>query len=234
MYMDKEICVLPMLCETYNQISQNAYKEYVDVITYLKSLEHDVWDCCEHTIEQNVNFTLAMQKRQISAITAIVFQALAVEAFINLFGAQRIGEATFYTQYECRGTTTLEKLKKICKNFLHQPYPTQDKAYSMLTSLLHKRDAIVHTKPRSIAINGTPISYDDFMSQSEYVYKNIDEEIESYEKLKRIMAALEGKKKDLIEENLDSILNILNDNISHMYYKVIFGCNDTSTPPVTS
>lgn len=234
-YMKKEISVLPMLCETYNEISQQAYKEYIEAITYLKSLGLDVWDYCDHTKEQNEKYTSAMHKREKSAITAIVFQALAVEAFINLFGAQRIGEATFYTQYECRGSTTLGKLKKISKEFLHKPYPTEDKAYSMLTSLLNKRDYIVHTKPKAVTINGEPIDYDDFMSQTEYIYKNIDGELECYEKLKRSMASLEGKDRDLIQENLENTLNVICDNISYIYYKTIFGGHDiTSTSPTTS
>ena len=234
-YMKKEISVLPMLCETYNEISQQAYKEYIEAITYLKSLGLDVWDYCDHTKEQNEKYTSAMQKREKSAITAIVFQALAVEAFINLFGAQRIGETTFYTQYECRGSTTLGKLKKISKEFLHKPYPTEGKAYSMLTSLLNKRDSIVHTKPKAVTINGEPTAYDDFMSQTEYIYKNIDGELECYEKLKRSMASLEGKERDLIQENLEKTLDVFSDSISYIYYKTIFGGHDiTSTSPTTS
>ena len=234
-YMKKEISVLPMLCETYNEISQQAYKEYIEAITYLKSLGLDVWDYCDHTKEQNEKYTSAMQKREKSAITAIVFQALAVEAFINLFGAQRIGETTFYTQYECRGSTTLGKLKKISKEFLHKPYPTEGKAYSMLISLLNKRDSIVHTKPKAVTINGEPIDYDDFMSQTEYIYKNIDGELECYEKLKRSMASLEGKERDLIQENLENTLNVICDNTNnYIYYETIFGGHDiTSTSPTT-
>lgn len=72
------------------------------------------------------------------------------------------------------------------------------------------------------------------MSQTEYIYKNIDGELECYEKLKRSMASLEGKEMDLIQENLENTLNVFRDNISYIYYKTIFGGHDiTSTSPTT-
>ena len=87
----------------------------------------------------------------------------------------------------------------------------------MLTSLLKKRDLIVHTKPRTVSIDGEAISYEEFMSQTEYIHKNICEEIKSYENLKRKLAMLEGKEIDLIQENYQELIKCLSDNIK--YYR---------------
>lgn len=209
----------PMLCETYNKISQQAYEEYSELIIYQKSLGCAYWDFLEHTEEENAKYMSAMQDRERSALTAIVFQALAIESFVNLFGVQRIGEEVYYSEYETKGSTTLGKLKKICKEFLKKPYPTNDKDYSTLTSLLKKRDLIVHTKPRTVSIDGEVISYEEFMSQTEYIHKNICEEIKSYENLKRKLAMLEGKEIDLIQENYQELIKCLSDNIIEMILK---------------
>lgn len=226
---------LPMLCETYNEISQKAYKDYLEAVHYLKSLGCAHWDMLDHTAEENEKYTEAMQQREKSAITAIVFQALAVEAFVNLYGAQRVGEDKYYADYESKDApakerTTEGKLKKICKEYLNKPYPTNDKAYSRLISLLNKRDSIVHTKPRAVIIDGEHVSYDDFMSQTEYIYKNIDEELESYENLKENMRQLEGKEHDLIEENFYGLYNGIKDNFEEMLSKALFGNREVTTP----
>ena len=221
--MSIETKTFPMLCETYNKISQQAYEEYTESIIYLKSLGCAYWDFLEHTEEENAKYMSAMQDRERSALTAIVFQALAIESFVNLLGVQGIGEEVYYSEYETKGSTTLEKLKKICKEFLKKPYPTNDKDYSMLTSLLKKRDLIVHTKPRTVSIDGEAISYEEFMSQTEYIHKNICEEIKSYENLKRKLAMLEGKEIDLIQENYQELIKCLSDNIIEMIFKATVG-----------
>ena len=120
--MSIETKTFPMLCETYNKISQQAYEEYTESIIYLKSLGCAYWDFLEHTEEENAKYMSAMQDRERSALTAIVFQALAIESFVNLLGVQRIGEEVYYSEYETKGSTTLEKLKKICKEFLKNLY----------------------------------------------------------------------------------------------------------------
>ena len=115
--LKKEISVLPMLCVTYNEISQQAFLEYTKAEAYLKSLGLTCWDYLSHSKCENDNYHHATCQREKSAITAIVFQALAVEAFVNLYGAQKIGEEVFYSKYETKGTSTLEKLKKIFYKF---------------------------------------------------------------------------------------------------------------------
>ena len=143
----------PMLCENYNGMSQSFFSQYKDVNTYLRSLGTENWDYLEHSPEENQRFNEAHTMRLNSALAAVVFQALAVEAFINLYGAQKIGEEKYYSEYELKGVTTTKKIKRICSETLGQPYPTNDRAYSRLISLLEKRDRIVHTKPRALKID---------------------------------------------------------------------------------
>lgn len=212
-----------MLCENYNGMSKCFFQQYKDAESYLKSLNCGFWDLLDHTQDENEKYFEALSLRYHSALAAIVFQALAVEAFVNLYGAQQIGEDTYYAEYEKKGATTESKIKKICTEHLKSRYPTSDKSYARLMSLLIKRNDIVHTKPRSVTIDGSPIAYDEFMSQTEYIFKDIDEEMQSYDILKCNLMKLEGKEKDIIQENIEVQQHTMLEQISEMYSKALFG-----------
>ena len=215
--------LFPMICENYNEMSKNFYSQYKEAVNYLQSLNGTSWDYFAHTNEENEKYNSARSLRYHSAIAAIVFQALAVEAFINLYGAQRIGEEKYYTEYEKRGSTTEDKIKKICRDYLKSDYPTNDKAYSRLISLMQKRDAIVHTKPHPVIIDGTPVSYDAFMSQTEFVFKNLDDEILSYDDLKSNLMKTEKKETDIIQELTGMTQSAIQQQITAMYSKGLCG-----------
>lgn len=212
-----------MLCEDYNNISKSSFAKYKEAEDYLKSLNCSSWDHFEHAPEENKKFEEAYSLRYHSALTATVFQALAVEAFINLYGAQRLGEKTYYTEYEKKGATIEGKMKKICSEYLESQYPTNDKAYSRLISLMKKRDKIVHTKPNSVAIDGTRVSYDDFMSHVNFIYKDLDEEIMSYDILKKNLMKIEGNEIDLIQESTNMIQNAISEKIIEMLNNGLIG-----------
>ena len=108
--------VYPMLCENYNGMSQSFYAQYKDAERYLKSMKCDDWDILSPATDETEKYVTAQSMRLHSAIAAIVFQALAVEAFVNLYGAQKVGDEAFYSKYDFKGATTLSKLKAICKH----------------------------------------------------------------------------------------------------------------------
>lgn len=114
-------------------------------------------------------------------------------------------------------------MKKICSEYLESQYPTNDKAYSRLISLMKKRDKIVHTKPNSVAIDGTRVSYDDFMSHVNFIYKDLDEEIMSYDILKKNLMKIEGNEIDLIQESTNMIQNAISEKIIEMLNNGLIG-----------
>ena len=81
----------------------------------------------------------------------------------------------------------------------------------------------VTTSLKSVWARERAISYEEFMSQTEYIHKNICEEIKSYENLKRKLAMLEGKEIDLIQENYQELIKCLSDNIIEMIFKATVG-----------
>jgi len=197
----------PMLCENYNYLSQNFYRQYKDAKEYLLSLNTETWDYLSHTPEENQHYNDANSMLLNSAIAAVVFQALSIEAFINLYGAQKIGEEKYYGNFEKKGATTIDKIKQVCLEVSKQNYPTATRAYEHLRSLLKKRDRIVHTKPRSLnfsCIDDSANNIMDFFEQTDFVYADIDEEMQSYENLKKTLCLLDGSAKDLISENIEA------------------------------
>lgn len=216
--------VYPMLCENYNGMSQSFYAQYKDATEYLKSLKCDSWDLISHTYDENEKYCTAQSMRLHSAIAAIVFQALSIEAFVNLYGTQKVGNDTFYSKYDFKGATTLGKLKDICKDVLGKPYPTGNKAYSRLVSLMDKRNDIVHTKPHPVSIVPTSEvpNYSELMYQTEFVFKDIDDEMLSYSTLKETLMVLEGEETDFIQENYNETMDACNKAAAEMFTKALF------------
>lgn len=197
----------PMLCENYNYLSQNFYGQYKDAKEYLLSLDTETWDYLSHTPEENQHYNDANSMLLNSALAAVVFQALSIEAFINLYGAQKIGEEKYYGNFEKKGATTIDKIKQVCLEVTKQKYPTNTRAYEYLRSLLKKRDQIVHTKPRSLnfsCIGDSTNNITDFFEQTDFVYADIDKEMQSYENLKKTFCLLDGSAKDLVSENIEA------------------------------
>lgn len=216
--------VYPMLCENYNGMSQAFYAQYQEATAYLKSLKCKSWDFLSHTTEENDSYNEANSMRLHSAVAAVTFQALAIEAFVNLYGAQKVGDNVFYEKYDHKGATTLGKLKGICKDVLSKNYPTNGKAYSRLVSLMDKRNDIVHTKPHPIPIIPTSEvpNYSELMYQTEFVFKNIDDEMLSYGTLKETLMVLEGKETDFIQENYNEAMDACSKAVAEMFTNALF------------
>ncbi len=211
----------PILCENYNEISLSFYDKYrAGVGKYRGS--GCIWDFNEHTPEENYDYINTRRDTYNSAFGAIVFQAIAVEAFVNLFGVYRLGDKVFYSDIEKHGATTSDKLKNIYKRLYGNNYPTNTVEYNRLKSLLSKRNRIVHTKPKALSMQdeATTPNYSVFMEQVDFIFSNIDEEMKSYETLKRTIKELEKKECDLIQEIYKEIDQAVNERITSMINSV--------------
>lgn len=212
---------LPMLSENYDKMSQGFFDQYTEATNYLKSLGCTYWNIPDHTKEENAQYFKAMSMRFHSALAAIVFQALAIEAYVNYYGVHRVGEKVFYQSYESKVSrkSTKDKLKLICKEILKKPYPTDCVEYSRLVELLKDRDRIVHTKPRAIPLDGNEVfpNYEQIMGQYNFIYDHIEDKMKSYSILKKNLAKLDGSNEDLIERNLTQYLEATQNAIEIMF-----------------
>lgn len=162
------------LCEQYNGLAQSFYQQYLDAK------------------EQKRDAMCLLQ----SAICAVVFEAFAIEAYVNFFGAYTMGDDEFYKNFESgeRGKrySTIEKMKLFCKGENKKSYPTGGMHFSILKGLLSKRDKLAHSKPRAHTLHKDDSSDSDYlvmMSEISFVYDNLDKEMNLYAEVKSNMSA---------------------------------------------
>ena len=94
-------CYLP-LCEQYASMAKLFYFQYNQ---YRENAESG-----------DLSASIAMEQ---AAICAIIFQALAVESYVNLFGSVVLGDDVFRCRYESEinkkhRASTIDKIKNIC------------------------------------------------------------------------------------------------------------------------
>lgn len=148
-----------------------------------------------------------------NAVAATVFQALAIEAYINLLGMYSMGEEEYYRRFEKKPPT--EKLKKIC-NFIGRSYP-KDHLSQIRAFFDDKRNPLAHEKPRFFPVEVKPFdvmhpekSYEDieeFFREDNYLYSNIGAEKNLYRELQDHVKTVRNAEKELIEEIQEKQLN---------------------------
>lgn len=206
------ITIYPSFCEQFERLAQNFYSQYrlaLECPSVEKS--YDYLDSPELFVQQMKVDNL----KETSAICAIVFESLAIEAYVNFWGASILGDEIFFSKYEPQKNSaasgsakthlksTLEKMKYICKTEFDKPYPTNGSHYSRLKNLFLKRDKLVHNKPRGYLIELAPFNYDspelafadytDVLNQINFIYDGIDDELKLYEEVKSNLEICSGK-----------------------------------------
>lgn len=215
-----------ILCEDFEGMAQEHYRAYCQA--------KQEYDPSVHTNIFSGNI-LPAKKMQWSACSAVIFEAIAIEAYVNLLGAYLIPDR-YYIDYEGKkpiidDRTTLGKLKALCKREIGKCYPTNDHAYTIMDNLFHKRNQIVHTKPSAYSFGITPFDYRNiegsyadytsaFSKEIGFLYKGLDEQMKSYSSLVRNINALLDK--DMLQDirtaplrNMESMfknMNSLNQN----------------------
>jgi len=125
-----------------NQFSKEFYQEYVFQKEEVNTLNNQkpCWDYLSHTPEENQKYEYFSYRARRNAIASFVFQALAVESFINLYGSYKLGDK-FNKEFERK--PTLKKLYLLCKEVTKKEFPTEDSLYIDLEDLLNKRNELV-------------------------------------------------------------------------------------------
>ena len=184
-------------CEQYAAMAQSFYSQYQ-----------------QSTAGNGVLASIAMEQ---DAICAVIFQALAVESYVNLFGSVTLGDENFRCNYESKTDSkhrynTIEKIKHICKDEFNNPYPTDGKHFEVLKGLFSKRDRLVHQKSKPYNIEKRPLDYDNMAEQYDdylhayeaeigFIYERLEDEMKVYEELKENLTRCSGR-----EEVIKSLL----------------------------
>ncbi|SFO93461.1 hypothetical protein SAMN05216343_10141 [Oscillibacter sp. PC13] len=206
-------CCLP-LCEQYAAMAKSFYFQY-------------------HQHQENAksgapSASIAMEQ---AAICAVIFQALAVESYVNLFGSVVLGDDVFRCRYESETdkkhrASTIDKIKNICNVELRNPYPTSGEDFGILKGLLDKRNKLVHPKSKPHAIENRPYNYKKpedlysdyvqaFNEEIGFIYNNLEVEMLVYDELKKNLARCNkgveviGLLRDNLEKKLEKLLRTL-------------------------
>lgn len=200
-------------CERYNAIAQDFYEQFINAQAALNacSCPMDLFEANEETYRYYALF----DAKENAALCAIIFEALSIEAYVNFWGASLLGDDIFYSKYEFerkstegsskkrRSLNTLDKIKKICKEEYHTPYPTDGVHYCALKKLFQNRDRLVHYKPKQYCISRpspkqlyTPEMYNDYLDackELDFIFDGIDDQMRLYQEVKDNLAKCSGK-----------------------------------------
>lgn len=193
------------LCETYHNIAQNAYSEYKDLIKNEKYL-----GCGANVVERAYYQESSFR----CAIIAVIFEALAMEAYVNFFGAYILGDDIYYSEYESKTKrlSTIDKIKAMCKERFLKPYPTDGQHFRNLLAIFQKRDQLVHNKPQGHNLSNQSATLKDdsaaLLDEYSFVYENLDSEMCLYNELKKNLADSSEKPEpaaELLQNALDNM-----------------------------
>lgn len=183
-----------------NQFSKEFYQEYVLLRDEVNALNNQKisWDYLSHRPEENQKFDDYSYRARRNAIASVVFQALAVESLINLYGTYKLGDK-FNKEFERK--PTLKKLCLLCKEITQKEFPIKDSLYAGLEDLFNKRNDLVHYKAHSIdSRESSDEEFEEFMGKSvAYVFSDIEKNVGLYDSLKNKLQELEGIDYDFIQ-----------------------------------
>lgn len=200
------------LCEQYEAMAQNFFKQYQDLSKETNQFGES-YDILENPHEALDMCAAKMHAFQ-AAICAIVFEAFAIESYVNLFGAYHMGDSAYREKYESSKPhySTIEKIKLLCKNEFQTPYPTGGSHFAALKNIFKKRGKLAHNKPASHEITAKSESpFDDYSEAIEevsFVTNGLDEEMKLYQTVKQNLISA-SKQPDPIVSQQDALQNAL-------------------------
>jgi len=192
-------------------MSLSQYNIYLDSRKQLDELckgERN-FDVLSHNQNENTLFHSYYHKIYSSAISTIVFQAFAVEAYINFYGTKKLGKGVFHEHYD--RINIKDKIIIVSRIATGKDFPKGEKVYELVKKLFSQRDKLVHHKGHGINFKEcTQESFQNTMyGNIEFVLNDIDNLVNTYPMFINTLAALEGKQLDLYTEQQTELVNEL-------------------------
>jgi len=186
--------------EQYSKMANMCYAEYLRLKTFYDSGKFIVEDDVNgKNIITAINLS---QKIDENYIGAIVFEAMAIESYVNLMGAYLTNEKTYYNEAEKKSAKG--KLKYISKK-IGKDFP--EDLLERIRGLFTKRNDLVHQKPKAIVIDIQNGNRETIMREKNKLDKalfldleNIDADMKLYDELKSTVKVVRGAEHELIDE----------------------------------
>lgn len=168
----------------YKRIAFSHFTIYKQLITERDKIDYNNINTTE---EERKRIGDLQESAKENALIAVLFEAFAVEAFINYYGYMRLGEKDFCLVPD---KYIESKFKNIIFRATGNGFPAKSKEYKMFVKLFKTRNALVHSK--STIVNG--------------LFANQKEEIE--EQAHRVLSTLWGDGKDVLFSYIDDLIGI--------------------------
>ena len=209
----------PTNSEVYYGISYNNYLKFHDFTKELKLMcdKYNNFQVLDHTPDEVQNYHFLDSQCREALFITIVFQAFAIEAFVNLVAVNLYKEEEFFGVFEKKSTT--KKIRKIFGDKLNSSYDkfTKEKDLVDLTFML--RYQLAHYKSKNIDLEemqSNPYSYNPYEDVIP-IYDNIDEIIEAYPSFKALVYNELGY--DLFKKQEENLMQSVEFNIKEMFKK---------------
>lgn len=221
-----------LMSEIYSNMSDSFYSQYIETGERLKEMGQGrkSWDMLSHTKEENDIYKGLYAALPRCAISATIFQALAVEAYVNFYGLEKLGENAFIGKLDWK--PIIEKISAILKEKVNKNYPKDSDVCIDLKKLFENRHKLVHCKSKPITIESTEIhlvksQMNEFTKsmneQLWFVYEDIEKLMTVYTRLKEQIAQLDGTNLDLAKLQQQKQHDFINEQIATIIGKCIFG-----------
>jgi len=210
----------PTNAEVYYGISKGYHEMFHDALKEMKFMIGDkpAYDVLSHTNEENGKYFYYEQIQRQAMMICIVFQAFAIEAFVNLVAVDLYEEDEFFgTKFEKEGT--IEKIKIIFKDKLNDRFSMHIDIFNLVKKTFALRNGLAHFKSKKIdllAMQENPDIYNPYSFIMEH-YEKIDEVVTAYPKFKALVNGLIGH--DVIEKQMSDLQDMIKFNINEMFRK---------------
>jgi len=215
------------LCEFFFSISLQQYEIYRS--SYKELTEFCNFETCfdllSHTPDEITKYNILYYRTMSSAISAIIFQAFSVEAYMNFYGAIKLGDNVFKNHYD--RISILDKIIIIPRIATGRDFPKGDNIYGLIKKLFKHRDMLVHYKSNAVDTRSTSdLDFCNVLYKCyEFVLDGLDDIINVYPKLKILLSSMEDKKVDLFYEQEQEAMKEMGKLVTEMFYKA-FGLED--------
>lgn len=210
----------PTNSEVYYGISKSYHEMFHDAFKEMDAMRGNAsYDMLSHSQEENNRFLYFEQIQRQAMMISIVFQAFAIEAYVNLIAVNLYEENDFFGKFEEMGT--MKKINKIFSEKLNSDFLKYTEIYDLVDITFDLRDKLAHFKSKRVnllAMQEKPELYNPYESIMEY-YEKIDEVITTYPKFKELVDGLVGH--DIYDTQMSNLQELMKLNIQEIYKKML-------------
>ena len=208
---------IPTMCEVYNEISLSFYERFKvsDNEINLLTDGNKTFDVLSHTKEEVAKYNSLYKDMNEFLYCSIIFQAFAIEAYVNFIGVNKLDEKEFFEKHERKNT--IAKLRLILNRAYNQNLDIRKEILTDINKLFDFRDHLVHFKSKRVELSIAAMeNYNPYEFLAE-LYSEVDVLILTFNKLRTLVNSFEGR--DLIDCQAILLLSEMERNIKEMIRK---------------